>query len=41
VASAQGVKDFAKARVKAETTFYLLFKGGKGPNTTGNMSPVR
>jgi hypothetical protein len=30
VARALGVKDFTKARVKAETKFDLLPKGGKG-----------
>lgn len=27
------VKDFSKARVKAEIKFYTLSKGGKGPDT--------
>jgi hypothetical protein len=41
VVSAQGMKDFTKARDKAETKFYLLSKGGKGLDTIGNISPIR
>jgi hypothetical protein len=40
VASAQGVKDFTKARGKAKIKFYSVSQGGKGPDTRDSIGHV-